>query len=274
LARMDINAFLLNNARGDLLPWQAQVRAMAEFGLSCSQVEEDILNLNLLPARYSRNRKTISTDEQRKLFKSTVAVIGCGGLGGYIIEELARLGVGTIKVIDPDVFEEHNLNRQILCTMEQLGKAKVEAAKGRVSAVNPAVLVEPVKDFFSAANGADLLKGVQAVADGLDSIPSRVVLADVCEAMGLPLVHGSIGGWYGQITTQIPGDRSIQKIYGACKSSAGVEKILGNPAFTPAVVASLEVAELCKVLLGHGTTLQKRLLFIDLLDMTFQDIVM
>jgi molybdopterin/thiamine biosynthesis adenylyltransferase len=268
----ELNAFLLKNAQGDLLPWQAQVQAMTQFGLSCRQVEEGALNLNILPARYSRNRKTISTDEQRKLFNCTVAVIGCGGLGGYIIEELARLGVGTIKVIDPDVFEEHNLNRQILCTIEQLGKAKVDAARSRVSAVNPAVLVKPVQDAFSAANGADLLKDVHAVADALDSVPTRMVLAEVCETLGLPLIHGTIGGWYGQITTQMPGDRSIQNIYGACQNYEGMEKTLGNPAFTPAVVASLEVAELCKVLLGHGTTLQKRLLFIDLLDMTFHEI--
>jgi len=268
----ELKAFLLSSARGDLLPWQAQVRAMAQFGLSCGQVEEGALNLNLLPARYSRNRSTLSTDDQGKLFKSVVAVIGCGGLGGYIIEELARLGVGTIRAIDPDVFEEHNLNRQILCGVDQLGKAKVETARARVAAINPAVVVEPVREAFSALNGTDLLKGVHAVADALDSIPTRLVLADVCEALGLPLVHGAIGGWYGQITTQMPGDLTVRKIYGACPNSQGVEKSLGNPAFTPAVVASLEVAELCKVLLGHGATLQKRLLFIDLQDMTFHEI--
>ena len=254
------------------MPLQAQMQAMRQFDLSCRHVEEKALDLNLLPARYCRNRKTISTSEQRVLFKSAVAVIGCGGLGGYIIEEIARLGVGTIRVIDPDIFEEHNLNRQILCTIDQLGKPKVEAARSRVLAVNPAVWVEPVQASFSAENGTDLLQGVQAVADALDSISARRVLADICEAMNLPLIHGSVGGWYGQMTTQMPGDGSIRKIYGACQSQEGLEKTLGNPSYTPAVVASLEVAELSKILLGYGTSLQKRLLSIDLRDMAFDTI--
>jgi molybdopterin/thiamine biosynthesis adenylyltransferase len=266
-----LKAFLLKSARGDLLPWQAQVRAMKRFGLSCRQIEEGAFDLKLLPARYSRNREALSTEEQHRLFRSAVAVVGCGGLGGYVIEELARLGVGTIRVIDPDVFEEHNLNRQILCTIRGLGKAKVAAARARVAAVNPAVLVEPVQEALSDTNGADLLKGVQAVADTLDSVPTRIILADICETLGLPLVHGAIGGWYGQITTQMPGDRSVQKIYGVGRNHAGIEKTLGNPAFTPPVVASLEAAELCKVLLGHGSTLRRRVLFIDLRAMAFQE---
>lgn len=267
-----VHAFILKRLQGDLLPWPAQVQAAMQFGLSCRQIEEEALNLDILPARYCRNRQTISTYEQRKLFKSAVAVIGCGGLGGYIVEEIARLGIGTIRVVDPDVFEEHNLNRQLFCTIDQLGKAKVEAARSRVSAVNPAVLVEPVQASFTADNGAELLQGVHAVADALDSVSSRMVLADVCETLGLPLIHGTVGGWYGQITTQMPGDGSIQKIYGACQNGEGVEKTLGNPSFTPAVVASLEVAELCKVLLGCETTLQKRMLFIDLQGMVFGEI--
>ena len=277
LAAVDMDpfkAFLVESARGDLLPWQAQLRAMKRFGLSCRQVEEGALDLKLLPARYSRNRKALSTEEQHRLFRSAVAVVGCGGLGGYVIEELARLGVGTIRVIDPDVFEEHNLNRQTLCTIRGLGKAKVAAARARVAAVNPAVLVEPVQEALSAANGADLLKGVQAVADALDSVSTRIILADLCEAMGLPLVHGAIGGWCGQIATQMPGDRSIQNLYGACQNSEGAEKVWGNPAFTPAVMAGVQTAELCKVLLGQGTTLRKRWLFIDLKEMTFQEMAL
>ncbi len=94
--------FLKANAKGDLLSWDAHKKAMKEFGLTCRDIDEAALALDILPARYQRNRKTITTALQRKLFQSKVAVIGCGGLGGYIIEELARLGVGTIKAIDPD----------------------------------------------------------------------------------------------------------------------------------------------------------------------------
>jgi molybdopterin/thiamine biosynthesis adenylyltransferase len=264
--------FLKEHAKGDLLPWTAQTRAAKEFGLSIKAVEESALRLNLLPARYQRNRKTISTEQQLKLCASKVAVIGCGGLGGYIIEELARLGVGSIKAIDPDVFEEHNLNRQILCTISDLGKSKAEVARARIEEVNPAIEVMAVKEAFSKQNGMYLLQDTQAVADALDSVPTRIELAETCEALGIPLVHGTIGGWYGQVTTQLPGDGTVQKIYRNCSDTKGVERMLGNPAFTPAVIASLEVAEICKMLLDLGTPLRKRMIFINMLDMEINEI--
>jgi molybdopterin/thiamine biosynthesis adenylyltransferase len=235
-------------------------------------VEDVALTLNILPARYQRNRNTISTAQQLKLFRSTVAVIGCGGLGGYIIEELARLGVGTIKAIDPDVFEEHNLNRQILCKVSDLGKPKAKVAQTRVKSINPAIKVIPFVKPFSQENGVELLEGMDAVVDALDSVHARLELAECCTKLGIPMVHGTIGGWYGQVTTQLPGDDTVQMIYRNCKDAKGVERMLGNPSFTPAVVASLEVAEVCKLLLAQGNALHKKMLFINLLDMEIDQI--
>jgi molybdopterin/thiamine biosynthesis adenylyltransferase len=267
-----LDEFLKANALGDLLPWKAHRLAMREFNISCRQVEQAALTLNILPARYQRNRKTITTLHQLKLFQSKVAVIGCGGLGGYIIEELARLGVGMIKAIDPDVFEEHNLNRQILCKVSDIGKPKATVAKTRVQAVNPAVKIISVVKPFSNESGVELLEAMDVVVDALDSVPTRIELAECCEKLNIPMVHGTIGGWYGQVTTQLPGDNTVQMIYKSCKEAKGVERVLGNPSFTPAVVASLEVAEVCKILLGQGTALRKRMLFINLLDMEIDQV--
>lgn len=267
-----LKEFLEQNAQGDLLPWTAHQQAMRQFGLSCSEVEQATLTANILPARYERNRQTITTAHQLKLFQSKVAVIGCGGLGGYVIEELARLGVGTIKAIDPDVFEEHNLNRQILCTLSDLGKSKAKVAKTRVGKVNPAIRIIPVVKPFSRKNGMSLLAGMDAVVDALDSVPTRIELAECCETLKIPLIHGTIGGWYGQITTQLPGDGTVQMIYRNCREAKGVERTLGNPAFTPAVIASLQAAEVCKLILGAGTLLRRRMLFINMFDMEIDQI--
>ncbi|NJD91316.1 MAG: HesA/MoeB/ThiF family protein [Geobacter sp.] len=266
--------YLLAGADGDLVPWRVQQAAMEKYGCSCAQVEEAILSNGLLPARYQRNRQAITTAGQLTLFRSRVAVIGCGGLGGYIIEQLARLGIGQLVVIDPDVFEEHNLNRQLLSSMADLGRAKVEAAVVRVGAINPAVTVSPLEMSFNAANGRELLQGVDVVIDGLDSISVRLELADVCTALAMPLVHGAIGGWYGQVATQFPGEMTIENSYANWVEGKGVEQQLGNPAFTPAVVASLQVAEACKVLLREGQTLRCRKLLIDLLAMEIHEIGM
>lgn len=270
----ELNSFLKECAEGDLVPWTAQGDAAERFGVSLAQVEKAILVLGLLPARYQRNRQAISVEQQLKLFQSRVAVIGCGGLGGYVIEELARLGVGTIIAIDPDVFEEHNLNRQLLSSPATLGRAKVEAAAARVAEINPAVTLVTMQVAYSPENGRELLNGAQVIVDALDSIQTRLALAKTCTDLGIPMVHGAIGGWYGQTTTQFPGDDTVQKLYRLWVEGKGVEQKLGNPSFTPALVASIEVAEVCKILLGVGEPLHHRKLSINLLEVVFASIDM
>ncbi len=269
---MDLAGYLQRHAEGGFLPWEVQSGAAARFGLSAAQVEEVALALGLLPARYRRNQKTISTAAQLALLRSRVTVIGCGGLGGFVIEELARLGVGEIRAVDYDVFEEHNLNRQLLATIDSLGRSKAQEAVARARLTNPAVSVVPVMAKFTAANSQDILEGASVAVDALDNIPVRLELEQACSALGIPLVHGAICGWFGQIATVFPGDNTLQKIYGACPSEKGMETELGNPSFTPAVVASLQAAEACKVILGQGNLLRHRMLFINLLAMEMEEV--
>jgi molybdopterin/thiamine biosynthesis adenylyltransferase len=264
--------YLKEVAAGQLISWPQQLAAAEKFRLSIADVECAILQAELLPARYQRNQQMISIAQQRQLFQSKVAVIGCGGLGGYILEELARLGVGQIVAIDPDVFEEHNLNRQLLSTIELLGTAKVDAAVQRLAAINPAVTVSPINAAFDSENGPDMLDAVDLVIDAVDNIPTRLALAEICQQLNVPLVHGAIAGWFGQVVTVYPGEDSLQKLYAKWTGGKGIEAKLGNPSFTPAVAASLQVAEACKVLLGQGRSLRKTMLSVNLLDMQFDEI--
>lgn len=268
----DVVDWLLSRIKGELLPWADQQSAAHRFGLSYRQVEEIALENGLLPARYQRNRNMISQQEQLRLFHSRAVVIGCGGLGGYIIEELARLGVGHIVAVDYDVFEEHNLNRQLLATPDFLGMNKVAAAARRVDRLNPAVDLLPICEAFGAENGAKILAGADIAIDGLDSISVRLELSEACRLANIPLVYGSIAGWYGYVGSQFPGERTLEKIFSDDTGSRGVETELGNPSFTPAVIASLEVAEACKILLNRGTPARNRCLSVDLLDMEFFEI--
>lgn len=267
-----LHDYLRERSVDGLLSWADQRATMVRFTCTYAQVEEEALTLGLLPSRYQRNRTTLTTADQLTLFHSRVAVIGCGGLGGYIIEELARLGVGQLDLIDPDVFEEHNLNRQLLALPANLGQAKVDVAQKRVAAINPAVTVTAQREALGTANGTELLAKAEVAVDALDTIQVRLELADICDGLGIPLVHGAIGGWYGQVATQFPGDGTIQSLYQNWRQGKGVEQTLGNPAFTPAVVASLQVAEVCKVLLGRPETLRRRLLTVDLNQMHFTNI--
>lgn len=267
-----LQEFLARSADGDLVAWSQQTLAAEQFGLTRAQVEQAILETGLMPARYRRNRAMLSTAQQLVLFRTRVAVIGCGGLGGYLVEELARLGVGTIVALDPDVFEEHNLNRQILATPAALGRNKARAAVSRIAEVNPACTVVPIERRFTPEHAAELFDRVDVVADGVDSVDIRLELSEACARLGIPLVSGAIAGWYGQVTTVLPGDQTIRLLYAHHPTGRGIETRLGNPSFTPAVVASLEAAEVCKLLVGAGTTLRHRVLLVNLLDMEIESL--
>lgn len=267
-----LKEFFAGEASGDLISWKSQVVAAEKFNMSLGEVEEAMLAAGWLPARYQRNRKMLSTEQQLKIFRSCVAVIGCGGLGGYILEQLARLGVGKIIAIDPDVFEEHNLNRQLLSSPRLLGHPKALTAKARVNDINPALTLVAVEKAFDGDNGASLVAGADVVVDAVDNVNARKALDIVCREIGIPLVHGAIAGWYGHVSTQYPGDEIIEKLYGQADDSPGVESQLGNPSFTPGAAASFQVAEVCKILSGEGELLRHRKLHIDLLAMETEDV--
>lgn len=219
--------------------------------------------------RYSRNKKMLSDEECLNLRQSKVCVIGCGGLGGYIIEMLARMGVGKLTVVDGDVFDVTNLNRQLLSKEDNIGMSKAEAAGKRIQEINSDVKVTVISEFFSEENAIGILKGQDLVMDALDSIPVRLLLESTCEHMKIPMIYGAIAGWYGQVATIYPGDRLLNKIYGP-EMKRGKEAELGNPSFTPALVASVQVSEALKVLIGRGAHLREKLLLMDLLNNDFE----
>ncbi|MEG0156694.1 MAG: HesA/MoeB/ThiF family protein [Anaerovoracaceae bacterium] len=219
--------------------------------------------------RYNRNMKTISAEENQRLKELMVCVVGCGGLGGYIIEMLGRLGIGEMTVIDGDVFDETNLNRQILSTEKNIGKSKAIAAKERMAEVNGEVKVTAHEAFLKEENSKALIAGHHMVFDALDNMGSRRILERSCEEEGIPMIHGAIAGWFGQLTVIFPGDRIFEKIYPEGLNK-GEEVGWGNPAYTPAVIAAMEVAEGVKVLLDRENTLRGKLLTIDLLTHEYE----
>jgi molybdopterin/thiamine biosynthesis adenylyltransferase len=239
-------------------------------GISLPDMEKLAMQQEVVPLRYRRNIGTITATEQQVLMNARVAVIGCGGLGGNVVEQLARLGVGNILVWDYDCFEEHNLNRQLLSSLQAIGQSKVEAALKRVAAINPAANIQGITIEFDRVKGLPLLAGYQAVVDALDNIPSRLQLSALCRELQIPLVHGAVEGWIGQLTTQFPGESVIEKIYSKVFSSE--KKSISTPVFTPALVASLQVAEIVKILLGRGELLRNRIMLVNLLDMDMETI--
>lgn len=221
-----------------------------------------------LPPRYQRNYKSISEEDQKKLADSTVAIVGCGGLGGTMAEELSRLGIGNLILVDGDRIEESNLNRQLFATEKNIGKLKVEAARDRLKVVNSDVKLTTISDWFDEDNAAEFFKDADLVCDALDSITRRVSLERACHRLGLPLVYSGIAGWFGLLGVSFPGDFSVSRVFR--QGDKGVEKVWGNPAFTPATLASLSVVEAVKILVGREVSLRHSWLHVDLLDMEFE----
>ncbi|MCH4889397.1 HesA/MoeB/ThiF family protein [Acidaminobacter sp. JC074] len=217
--------------------------------------------------RYSKNMNMLSEEENKSLRNFKVAVIGCGGLGGFIAEMLARLGIGNLICIDGDVFDESNLNRQLLSRESNLGKHKALIAHEHLSGVNSTIDISYKIEMLHEENAEETLMGYDLVFDAVDDIEVKLMLQGVCEKLEIPLIHGAIGGWYGQVSTILPGDRTLDKIY---RGATGIESLLGNPSFTPATIASIQVAEGLKVLLGKGDILSKKVLHIDLLEHEYE----
>ena len=215
---------------------------------------------------YDRNR-IFSGDQQNELGEKRAAVIGCGGLGGYAIEMLARAGVGHLTVCDGDVFDETNLNRQLLCTEDMLGKSKAEAAAERIKTVNSETEAEAFCCNLTEENADKILAGCDVVIDALDSVGAKLMLQRACRRQEMPMIHGAIGGWFGQVTTIFPGNDTLSLIY---PDNTEVSQELGNPSFSPAMTAAIQVSEAVKVMLGSEDVLMRKLLFIDLMTNDFQ----
>jgi molybdopterin-synthase adenylyltransferase len=253
---------------GDLrvLSLEAELQLSGEHGVARRELELAALELGILPTRYLRSYGTVGLEGQRKLLLSRVAVVGAGGLGGYVVEGLARMGVGRIHVVDGDVFQDHNLNRQLLCSEADVGRSKAEAAVARVDRVNGAVEVVPHLCFLDAGNADDLLADAEIAVDALDSVPARLLLQESAARRGIPFIHGAIAGYYVQVTTVLPGDLGLFRFYRKDSPPRGVEATLGNPAATPMLCAALQVHETVKSLLGVGTLIRNRLLVVDAIE--------
>ena len=221
----------------------------------------------MIMGRYERNMPAISPEEQAELAGKRVVIIGCGGLGGYIIELLARIGVGHLTVVDGDVFAESNLNRQLFSTEENLGQPKPLSAVRRLSIVNSEVSVRPIWEKLTEQNAEQILTGHDVAVDALDNGPSRLLLAAACRKVGIPLVSGSIGGWYGRVFVLEPEHRAD-----FLWEDGNGQITFGNLSCTAACVASVQVAETVKVLLGRGRLLKSRLLELNLLQARWEEI--
>ena len=219
--------------------------------------------------RYLRNVPALSEEECILLQTKRVLIVGCGGLGGNLISILLRIGVGNLRIVDGDVFEPTNLNRQLFSSIPALGQNKARIAAQSASNINPDVHVDVIEEFFTEENAAVLLQDCDIVLDALDNIPSRRLLAFACEKAGVPLVYGAISGWVSQAAISLPGDRLIDTLYPE-NITIRDKSVLS---FTPSLCASMQAALCIKLLVGRPVE-TGTIYYFDLLNQEFETIPM
>lgn len=247
-------------------------QAAARLGLTERQIHVLALEQGVIPARYLRNFHTFTPADQIRLLTCRVAVVGLGGLGGHVLEILARLGCGTIRAADHDQFVESNLNRQLLSGESVLDRPKAEAAVARLRDVNPSVTCDAWPRFLDAESLPGFLAGADALLDCLGGLGSRLILHQAAARAGVPMITGGVAGWTGFVSTVLPGD--VGPAQSLCAEGGGpaAEDVLGCLVPTLAAAAGLMGAEACRLILGQPPRLRApggRMLCFDLSDMSF-----
>lgn len=230
----------------------------------------------MIPERYRRNASSLDARAQQRLLESRVVLIGLGGLGGLVLESLARAGVGRITGCDGDRFEASNLNRQLLATETTMGRPKAEAAAARVALINPGVEFTAVDRFLDFDGFSALLGHADLVVDALGGLDDRPALERAAAEAGVPLVTAAVAGWSGVVATVMPGQHGPGGMLagGAAKPGMTPEDTLGTPAPTVHLAASLQCAEALRLLAGQEPALAGKMLVFDLADMTFETVTL
>ena len=236
--------------------------------------------IQLLPeeyARYSRHLilPEVGLEGQKRLKAASVLCVGTGGLGSPLLLYLAAAGIGRIGIVDFDVVDHSNLQRQVIHGTSWVGKPKIESAKNRIHEINPYCQVDLYETALSSANALDIVRPYDIVVDGTDNFPTRYLVNDACVLLDKPNVYGSIFRFEGQATVfNYEGGPNYRDLYpeppppGMVPSCAegGVLGIL------PGIIGVIQATETVKIVLGKGTTLSGRLVLYNALEMKFREL--
>ena len=215
-----------------------------------------------------RQREILNKKEQLALKNSKITVIGCGGIGGAVIEMLARMGVCNLKIVDKDNFDVSNINRQLMSSMDSVNQIKTEVTKEIIASINPFVKVETFNTELNQENVDEILQGSSVVVDALDNLTARIITSRCALKLKIPFVHGAIHGTMGQVSTftqETPTyeetfklsscrkDLSEEVILEVEKLAKSVPPVIGS---VPNIVGCLQAFEIVKIITGRGNIIK------------------
>ncbi|MBQ2653804.1 MAG: HesA/MoeB/ThiF family protein [Methanobrevibacter sp.] len=228
----------------------------------------------------TRQMPLVTKEEQEKFKNATVTVIGCGGIGGQTIEMLARMGVGEIRLVDEDIFDYTNLNRQALSSVDTIGKDKSEVAAKKVKSINPYVKITRFSEHVDENNVKKIIGDSNLVIDALDNVLTRVIVSRFANEAKIPFVHGAVHGTLGQISVFLANTKSYEEMFAlpSCGKdltddvlnelknvTSGAPPVIGP---VPNMVSCMQAMEAYKIITGIGkVTVAPKILTFDLLDL-------
>ena len=227
--------------------------------------------------RYSRHilLPEVGGKGQKKLAQAKIFVVGAGGLGSPVALYLAAAGIGTIGLIDSDIVDISNLQRQVLHHTPDVGRSKVQSAKEKIAALNPDVNVETYETRFGQENAIDLIKPYDIVIDGVDNFPAKFLINDACYFSKKPLIHGGILRFEGRVFSIIPGQSACYRCIFKQPPPAGLVPSCQEAGIIGAVagiIGTIQATEAIKIVLGIGQPLTNRILDFDAQKTTFREI--
>ena len=249
-----------------------------------------------MPTRYkgmgywdivTRQMSIVSRSQQTRFKEATIGAIGCGGIGGSVIQMLARMGVGKIIAIDKDYFDMSNLNRQLLSSLDVLRQDKAKVAEEKIRLINPYIEVEPVVCEINEDNVEGILEDADIIIDALDNLKTRIIISRYAKKSGKTFIHGAIHGTLGQVSVFKPDSpKTYEELFNLPsegkeldddvlkeldKLTHGVPPVIGP---TPNIVGSLEAFEAFKIIAGIGkVTYAPEILTFDLLDLSSFELI-
>ena len=226
--------------------------------------------------RYSRHiiLKEVGVRGQKKLLESRVLVVGAGGLGSPAAMYLAAAGVGTIGIVDDDIVELSNLQRQIMHVTSEVGKPKVESAKDMLSALNPGIEIRTYRTLLTSENVMDIISDYDFIVDGTDNFPAKFLINDACVIAKKPFSHGAVFRFNGQLMTYVPGEGPCYRCVFReppehavpnCRQAGVMGAMVG-------IIGCMQAVEAIKYIVGVGRLLTGKLLIVNALDMETETI--
>jgi len=232
--------------------------------ISPRDAQIEAIQRRIIPLRYAKNLHSLTLAEQRRICESRVLICGCGGLGGVLINLLARAGMGTLRLVDGGVFVPSHLNRQWLCDTPALSRPKAEVAGGRVPSINPLIAVEVFPTLMDENNVDSLVEGMDLVIDALDDLAGHFLLAETAKRMEVPFIYAAATGWWGQLSTFLPGSfMDMHSIYGYEEEPDEPDEVMGVLAPAPAVIGGLAAFEAIRLLAGRNSAYADQLCYLD-----------